>query len=191
MSNNNRIKHLTLLSFFVGIELLLALTPLGMVQIGPLALTLMHIPVIVAGMKLGWKDGLLLGGLMGLTSLLKATFTPTITSFVFSPFISVGGISGNAWSLLIAFGPRLLLGLLAAILPLKNKGLVAGLVTLVHTALVLGLIVVCFAPAYSTALHLTGNGLMIALGSVIVTNALPECLLAVLVCGALQKGKLI
>ncbi len=38
--------------------------------------------------------------------------TPGITSFVFSPFITVGGISGNFFSLVIALVPRILLGVI-------------------------------------------------------------------------------
>ena len=36
-------------------------------------------------------------------------------SFVFTPFITIGGMSGNWTSLLIAFVPRILLGYLAGL----------------------------------------------------------------------------
>ena len=41
---------------------------------------------------------------------------PGITSFVFTPFVQVGNMHGNAFSLLIAFGPRILLGYLSGMM---------------------------------------------------------------------------
>ena len=47
---------------------------------------------------------------MGFCSFYNATFSPTITSFCFTPFFSMGGVEGNWTSLLIAFIPRIALG---------------------------------------------------------------------------------
>ena len=69
-----------------------------------------------ATMLLGSGTGAFLGFVFGLTSLLINTFAPTVTSFVFSPFITVGGIHGNFASLLIVFVPRILLGWLSPVI---------------------------------------------------------------------------
>ncbi len=62
---------------------------------------------------MGPTAGAFLGFVFGCTSVIGATMTPGITSFVFSPFITVGGISGNFFSLVIALVPRILLGVIA------------------------------------------------------------------------------
>ena len=98
------------LALFAGIIVVLAMTPLGYLPLGVLRPTTIHIPVILGSILLGWKKGAALGGLFGLTSLLVNTFTPNPTSFVFSPFYSLGEIGGNGWSLVICFVPRILVG---------------------------------------------------------------------------------
>ena len=98
------------LALFAGIIVVLAMTPLGYLPLGVLRPTTIHIPVILGSILLGWKKGAALGGLFGLTSLLVNTFTPNPTSFVFSPFYSLGETGGNGWSLVICFVPRILVG---------------------------------------------------------------------------------
>ena len=75
--------------------------------------TIIHVPVIIGAIVLGPKYGAWLGLVFGLTSLVKATLTPTVTSFVFSPFITIGGYSGNMWSVVIAIVPRICIGIAA------------------------------------------------------------------------------
>ena len=109
-----------------------------------------------------------LGFVFGMTSFLKATFAPTITSFCFSPFYSVGDIHGNFWSLLIAFGPRILLGYLSGLLytvfkkAKKNNFIVESLIaigmTLLHTLMVMGLIWLFFCLLYTSFLFLPLQG---------------------------------
>lgn len=107
-------KNLTLFAFFLAIELILLFTPLGFLRIGPLSATLMHIPVIIIAITMGRKYGCALGLIFGLCSIWSATFTPGITSFCFSPFITVGNVSGNFASIIIALVPRVLIGYCAA-----------------------------------------------------------------------------
>ncbi len=95
MGNKTRIQKMTILSMFIAIELIMAMTPIGYLNLGAISITTMHIPVIFAGILLGPTEGAILGFVFGMTSFLKATFAPTITSFCFSPFYSVGDIHGN------------------------------------------------------------------------------------------------
>ena len=110
---SKKTQYMTSMALFLAIEIILVVTPLGYIPIGPLNATTMHIPVIIAGTVLGKKAGAELGFVFGLTSLIKATIQPGITSFCFSPFVTIGTMSGNYKSLLIAFVPRILLGYLA------------------------------------------------------------------------------
>ena len=109
-------QRLTLAAFFVAIEIVLTTTQLGYLPIGPISITTMHLPVILAGIILGPGYGSVIGAVFGLTSVLNATFRPGLTSFCFSPFISIGNVSGNFASLLIAFVPRIFLGWFSGVL---------------------------------------------------------------------------
>ena len=93
--NQSKTKELVLLAMFIAIEIMLFIVPfLGFIPIGPLRATTMHIPVIVAAIVLGRKQGVIVGFVFGLLSLVINTIQPTATSFIFSPFIS-----GNILSL--------------------------------------------------------------------------------------------
>lgn len=188
-------QRLTLAAFFVAIEIVLTTTQLGYLPIGPISITTMHLPVILAGIILGPGYGSVIGAVFGLTSVLNATFRPGLTSFCFSPFISIGNVSGNFASLLIAFVPRIFLGWFSGVLyrilngKLHNSWLSAmisaGINTLIHTLLVMGMIVLFFGKAYAAAVQIP-VGSIIAV--VIASNGIWEILLAVIVSGALTKA---
>ena len=95
-----------------AIILVMAFTPfLGYIPLGFTRATIIHIPVILGSLLLGPKKGAILGALFGVTSLINNTMNPTVTSFVFTPFYSIGETHGNFWSLVICFVPRILVGI--------------------------------------------------------------------------------
>ena len=197
MKNQNT-RRLTLFALFLAIEIMLFCTPFGFLQIGPLAITLMHVPVIAASILLGVKEGMALGLVFGLCSMIKATMAPGITSFVFSPFVTIGGISGNWSSLLIALVPRVLIGYVPGALydVFRKKGMnsslaagiAAGMATPLHTALVLGGIWVFFGEPYAAVLGSAKNLLMGLFATTVLTNSLPETAVAAVAMAALVKA---
>ena len=179
---------MTSMALFLAIEIILVVTPLGYIPIGPLNATTMHIPVIIAGIILGKKAGAELGFVFGLTSMIKATI---------SPFVTIGTISGNYKSLLIAFVPRILLGYLAGLIfeIMKNKGhensgVLAGALVgaLTNTVLVLSGIYVFFGNAYASSLNVAYSGLIGLLLGVVTTNGILEAILAAVVSLAVYKA---
>lgn len=188
---SQKTKHLTLFAFFLAVELVLLFTPLGFLRIGPLSATLMHIPVIIAAITMGWKYGAVLGLVFGLCSVWNATVAPGITSFCFSPFITIGNVSGNFYSLLIAIVPRVLIGLCAAWCYrfCKNKTSnetlcvvpAALLGAFVNTALVLGMIYCFFAAPYAAAVNVSTDALSAVLLGVIFTNGIAEAILGAII----------
>ena len=180
---SKKTQYMTSMALFLAIEIILVVTPLGYIPIGPLNATTMHIPVIIAGIILGKKAGAELGFVFGLTSMIRATIQPGITSFCFSPFVTIGTISGNYKSLLIAFVPRILLGYLAGLIfeIMKNKGyensgVLAGALVgaLTNTVLVLSGIYVFFGNAYASSLNVAYSGLIGLLLGVVTTNGILE-----------------
>lgn len=72
-------KQFVTISLIVAILILMAYTPLGYLNIGPLAITFNVIPVAIAAIALGPKGGAIAGAVFGLTSFLQC--------------IGVGGVS--------------------------------------------------------------------------------------------------
>ena len=170
-----------------AILLILMFTPLGYIPVGVLRITTMHIPVILTACILGVKEGMMMGCLFGISSVVINTINPTITSFVFSPFIEVGGIHGNGYSLLIALVPRILIGLVAGFIYKKyqNKlglSFAAFLATLTNTILVLGGIYILFGASYASSRGITYELLKNIMLTTVFTNGLLEALVAIVVC---------
>lgn len=198
----NKTKRFTLLAMFITIEVLVAVVPfLGYIPLGIINATTLHIPVIIAGILLGKKEGAIVGFVFGLTSLLKATFEPNATSFLFSPFITIGGVSGSWQSLIIAFIPRILIGYGSGLLyELINKKMkhdsipiaISSLFgSLINTILVLTFIYIFFGNAYANAINVPYDTIIAFILSVIATNGIAEAIVAVIlslsICKATKK----
>lgn len=195
---SRKTKVFVYLAFFIAIEIVLMLTPLGFIPLGVVRATTLHIPVILAGILLGPKYGSIIGFVFGLLSLMINTFQPTLTSFVFSPFVSIGETSGNFASLIVVFVPRIFLGFFSGwiyqfLFRLKWKPSAAAMTTalvnsLIHTCLVLGLIGLLFGKAYATAKGVDISQLFNVLMVVITTNGIAEMIVAGVIVTALAKG---
>ena len=185
---SKKTQYMTSMALFLAIEIILVVTPLGYIPIGPLNATTMHIPVIIAGIVLGKKAGAELGFVFGLTSLIKATIQPGITSFCFSPFVTIGTMSGNYKSLLIAFVPRIF-----GIMKKNNRenlGVVVGALTgaITNTVLVLSGIYIFFGEAYASAVGVKYSTLVTVLLGVVSTNGILEAILGAIVSLAIYKA---
>ncbi len=198
MNNGKKIRELALTGFFIALQIVMTATQIGYIPIGPINVTTMHIPVILAGIFLGSRYGAVVGFVVGLTSMLRATFMPGITSFIFSPFITVGGISGNFASLIICFVPRILLGWMSGKLfrLLRRRGvhdllscaIAAALSTITHTLLVMGMTWLFFGPSYAQALNIPVEGIGAVILGVITSNGLMETIAAAIIVPALDKA---
>ena len=114
MRVDKNVMDMSLAGIFTAIIIAMSVVPfLGYIPLGFMNATIIHVPVIIGTILLGPKYGAYLGLVFGMTSLIKATLTPTVTSFVFSPFVTIGGYSGNMWSVVIAIVPRVMIGVVA------------------------------------------------------------------------------
>lgn len=205
MSQSKRVRKTVLFALFIGIEVVLIMTPLGFLPIGPITATTLHIPVILISILLGIKEGMILGFVFGLSSMLMSTFNPSLFSFCFSPFYSIGEVNGNFYSLLIAFVPRIAIGFVSGSLfiLLKDKMsenisiLLSALIgTLTNTILVMGGIYLFFGHEYAQISGFAYETFMNVIKVTICTNGVMEtilaCVIALPVYRALkhQKGSL-
>ncbi|HAX72115.1 MAG TPA: ECF transporter S component [Firmicutes bacterium] len=185
---NKHTLELLQLTMLGAIVFVLAFTPfLGYIPLGVTKATIIHIPVIIGAIILGPKKGAILGALFGLTSLIMNTISPTVTSFVFSPFYSIGDVNGNFLSLVICFVPRILVGVvpyyvyqaLKTRIKQTTSLAVAGLAgSLTNTILVMSLIYLFFAESYAAAKGVSVNALYGVIMSIIGINGVPEAILA-------------
>lgn len=182
---NKKTTNMVIFSMLLAIEVVMSFTPLGFLRIGLLSVTMLHIPVIICAMALGKKYGAALGFVMGFCSFYNATFSPTITSFCFTPFFSMGGVEGNWTSLLIAFIPRIALGYGAGAIyeRLKsNNGRTAAALSglsgaLINTIGVLGGIWIFFKEPYEAVL---GNTIVALLMTTVGVNSIAEAVVGVI-----------
>ena len=108
MNKTQKISETTKMALFIAIIVLLAVTPLGYISLGIINATTIQMPVIIGAILFGWKKGAFLGGVFGITSLIKNTVQPNVTSFVFSPFVPVfGEESGVSFTMSISEYPNL------------------------------------------------------------------------------------
>lgn len=197
----NDVLVLSQMALMIALMLVLSFTPLGYIPLGVITPTTMHIPVIIGACLLGPKMGSILGGVFGITSLLKSTFQPTLMSFAFSPFYSVGGISGNGWSVLVAIVPRLFIGIVAGFLfrflqrtklPDTISLAITGLVgSLVNTIGVMGLIYKLFGTQFAAAQGIGIDALFAAISAIVIGSGIPEALVAAVLTAAVGKALLV
>lgn len=184
-------KNFTLPAMFLAILILLAVTPLGFIPIGPINATTMHVPVIIASIVLGPRLGAFLGKTLGLISMIRNTVIQTPLSFIFSPFIPVIGTDhGSLKALLIAFIPRIFIGIIPYFVYqkikkiLKNKAntvalFLAGLVgSLTNTVLVMNMIYFLFQQDYAQVIGKNIEAVYSAILAVIFTIGVSESIVA-------------
>lgn len=199
MKNKKQTKRFTILSLLIAIEIVMSIVPfLGFIPLGFINATTLHIPVIIAGIILGKKEGAFLGFIFGFLSLIKATTEPNLTSFVFSPFITVGGVSGNFSSLFIVFVPRILLGFFSGLsFELFSKSnmkeslsivLSSIIGSLTNTILVLISIYFFFGSSYADAIDISFGALLGFIMGLIGTSGLMEAIIAAILCLGICKS---
>ena len=195
MVRSKKTSEMVKMALFVALIILLSVTPLGYIPLGAINATTIQMPVIIGAVLFGWKKGAVLGGVFGVTSLIKNTLQPNLTSFVFSPFVPVfGEESGSLWAIVISLFPRIMIGVVAAfvfslLVKFKlNKTLsnaIAGFCgSLANTVFVMGGIYVFFGESYSAAKDIAYNALMATVSATITGAGITEAIVSAVVCGA-------
>lgn len=197
MKKSKNTKFITLMGVLLAIEIIMAFTPLGFVPLGFTKATTIHIPVVIGAIFLGPLAGIILGGAFGILSIIINTVSPALTSFVFSPFITIGGAQGNIWSLVIALVPRMLIGIVAyysykwvskidktKVIAYATAGVVGSLT---NTVLVMSGIYIFFGQQYAAAKEVTFEALFGVIMGIIGVNGVPEAIVAAIIVALVCK----
>lgn len=172
-----KLRRNTLLALFGTIVIVQNLVPvLGNIPIGPLSITLIHITVIVAAIVLGPVQGMIIGGIWGMITFVRAFIWPTSPLAVIcftNPLISVF--------------PRILVGAVAGygflwlkkcISDRKSMVFAAMAGSMTNTLLVLGQIYLFYHNQAPRLYAVDVRQLLPYLLGVVGTNGIPEMLLA-------------
>lgn len=181
-------KRLVLLALFIAIELILWSVPsLGLIRIFTIEITTLHIPVIIASALLGIKEGMILGFIFGLLSMITASTTPLPHAFLFSPL----AVGGNFFSLIVVFVPRIIIGFIPGFILSKIKShqqiitpIVCFITSIIHTLLVIGFVLLFFNTGYQKILGLSGDAFNQLIISIISINGSVEAIVAAIVASA-------
>lgn len=184
-------REMVTLAMLCAILLVMSFTPLGFLNIGPLAISLNMIPVGIGAMALGPIGGMILGGMFGITSFLQClgiggTSAMGVILFGINPFLAF----------VQRFVPRLLAGLLSGFVFLGVKKLsnstVAGFVTgfcaaLLNTVLFMLALVLLFGnTAYMQGL-IGGKNIIVFICTFVGINAVVEMIAATAAVGLIGK----
>lgn len=179
------VRHMAVTGMLGAVSVVLGMTPLGFIPVGPTNATIMHIPVIIGAIVEGPIVGMLVGLIFGIFSMIRSVTAPTPVSFVF-------------WNPLVAVLPRILIGLVsyyiykAAVRTTKNEtvslGIAGALGTLANTVGVLGMVYILYAKEFVGALGLASDNAFKVIASIGITNGLPEMFVAMIIVTAAVKG---
>ena len=184
-------------ALMAAIVIVLANTPLGMIQLPIIKATTVHIPVIIGAVLLGPSAGAILGFVFGMCSMISNTMAPTLLSFAFSPFMSTTGIPGVMKAIWISVGCRILIGVAAEWLwillsKLKVNQVIAlpivGFVgSMVNTITVMGSIYLLFAQQYAEAKDVAVTAVWGLVMGTVTASGIPEAIAAAVLVLALGK----
>lgn len=184
-------RRMVTLAMLSAILLMMSFTPLGYLNIGPLAISLNMIPVGIGAMALGPVGGAFLGAVFGITSFLQCigiggTSAMGVILFEINPFLAF----------VQRFVPRLLAGLLSGFVYLGMKKLVnstiAGFVTgfcaaLLNTVLFMLALILCFGHTEYIQGLMGGKNVIMFICAFVGINAVVEMLAATAVVGLVGR----
>ena len=197
MKNNFKDTRYTVtVALMMAIIIVLANTPLGMIQLPIIKATTVHIPVIIGAIVLGPLAGAILGATFGVCSLISNTMAPTLLSFAFSPFLAsdVPGIFKALW---ISVGCRMLIGIAAGWLWIVLKKVkinklitlaITGFVgSMVNTIAVMGSIYLLLARQYAEAKEVAVSAVFGLVMGTVTASGIPEAIAAAILVAAITR----
>ncbi|WP_373600073.1 ECF transporter S component [Paraclostridium bifermentans] len=172
------VRQMAVIGMLSAISIMLSMTPLGFIPIGPIDATIMHIPVIIGAIIEGPIVGGIIGFIFGFTSFIRALTMPNITSFAFmNPLISII--------------PRVIMGVASYYVykgvfkvskNISAAGAFSGMIgSLLNTFGVLGMIYLLYAQRYVEAIGGDTSTAGAVILGIAATNGIPEAIIGALV----------
>ena len=183
--NLNLTRRLALTGAFAALVIVLGITKLGFITLGPtVSITILHVPVILICMLAGLPEGLFVGATFGILSLIQASMNPStlLDPLFVNPLFSV---VPRMLVAVVAWGLWKLLNLIPHMPKAVSAAITGFLSTLAHTLLVIGFIYLFKGAYIREALGGVGYfGFIAMLGM----NVIFEALAATIICVAVYAG---
>ena len=184
-------KQMVTTAMLCAILLMMSFTPLGYLNIGPLAISFNMLPVAIGAIALGPIGGMILGGMFGMTSFLQClgiggTSAMGVMLFEISPVLAF----------IQRFVPRLLAGLLSGMVYKGVKSIgntdIACFATgfaaaLLNTALFMTALVLLFGNTDYVQGLMGGRNVLVFICAFVGVNAVVEMIAASLIVGVVGK----
>lgn len=170
-------KQMVITAVLSAIIVIMGYTPLGLIPLPGMTATILHTPVAIGAILYGPKVGLILGTVMGFTTLSKAILAPVspLDPLFMNPLVSVL--------------PRALMGLITAYVFIgitrlvKSSGISVGIAAIIasvaNTVLTLGSLVLVYANKLEVILEqlqIPGTVMAFIMG-IIATNGIAEAII--------------
>ena len=167
------LRELTIVGLLAAITIILGLSGYGIMALGPLNVTTLHVPALIGALVEGPKVGAFVGLIFGVYSFWQNFTAPNILSPLFiNPLVSVVPliifpilavlVYKSLWK--VPQGPRLIVSALMG--------------TVFHTCMVMGLIYVLYSNMFAEAMHLTSDQVIGTILVLSVTHGIPEAIFA-------------
>ncbi len=198
MKTANSSRSITLLGLLTGILLVLSMTPLGYLNIGPLAISFNMIPVAVGAAALGPAGGAILGAVFGMTSFLQClgiggSSAMGVILFDINPFLAF----------VQRFVPRVLAGFLTGLVYMACRkctkaGIAGGIAgfcaAFLNTVLFMGALVLLFGNTQYLTDVMAGRNVLVFICTFVGINAVFEAIATTVVnaalCATLERARL-
>lgn len=185
------VRDMVTLAMLSAIMLVMSYTPLGYLNVGPLAISLNMIPVGIAAVTLGPVGGMFLGGMFGITSYFQClgiggTSAMGVILFGINPFLAF----------VQRFVPRVLAGLLSGLIyqgvrKITNSGFAAFVTgfcaALLNTALFMGALVLLFGQTEYLQSLIGGQNLLLFVCTFVGVNAVVEMIATTAAVGTIGR----
>ncbi len=198
MNTTKDTRYMVTLALMAAIVILLANTPLGMIQLPVIKATTVHIPVIIGAVLLGPAAGAFLGGVFGICSMISNTQAPTLLSFAFSPFLSTTGFAGVVKALWISIGCRIMIGVVSGWVwrgfkKLRIPGPIGLTATgfigsMTNTVFVMGSIFLLFARQYAEVKNVGMEAVFGLIMATVTGAGIPEAIAAAVLVGVITTA---
>ena len=167
------LRELTVVGLLAAITIILGLSGYGIMALGPLNVTTLHVPALIGALVEGPRVGAFVGLIFGVYSFWQNFTAPNILSPLFiNPLVSVV--------------PRIIFPILAVLVykslwkaPQGPRIIISAFMgTIFHTCMVMGLIYVLYSNMFAQAMHLSSDQVIGTILILSVTHGIPEAIFA-------------
>ena len=167
------LRELTIVGLLAAITIILGISGYGIMALGPLNVTTLHVPALIGALVGGPRVGAFVGLIFGVYSFWQNFTAPNILSPLFiNPLVSVV--------------PRIIFPVLAVLVykslwkvPQGPRIIISAFMgTIFHTCMVMGLIYVLYSNMFAQAMHLSYDQVIGTILVLSVTHGIPEAIFA-------------